>query len=305
VFEEPAFTYERRRRGRDRRAAGLVAVLALQCSAPTWAVRPIAFGLRQPPAFDSLDAYEAFYEIDGYQLLLSPSPDMAGATILDSADLPDSVLDEFGLPRIGEDGIAWVTVEGSDADLYAAARAYNLAGLSPLSNVGFHPADGVSPPPDPSPDPTPAPVPEPPGPEGDVLREIIDGYEGLSELVLDLERDFRAHVSAARTQEEYLGGYATIFEARILPRLGALDLDAYRDRPALSKRDREAYRTLARYERKVKKLGALLRVRSRRAELDPATKERLLQTLSRRATELMASIDRRIAQHEQQLHQIP
>jgi hypothetical protein len=288
---------------------GLLAALAFQCSSSAWAVRPIPFALQQPPGFASLDNYEAFYEVDGYQFLLSASPDMAAATIVDSADLPDAMLDEFGLPRMGADGIARITIEGSDEDVYRAVRAYSVAGVSPISNVVLYPRDGVSPPPAPPPAPPPDPPLPPAGdpedPEGAVLLEAIDKYESLSGMILELDRDFRAHVSAVQTRDDYLGGYATIFESAYLPRLGALDLDAFRDLPELTKRDRKAYQTLARYDKKFRKLGAILRVRQRQVNLDSATKEKLLRTFSRRVTELVGSIDRRIAQLEQRLDQMP
>jgi hypothetical protein len=272
-------------------------------------VRPIPFALQQPSGFGSIDDYEAFYEIDGYEFLLSASPDMAAATLVDSADLPDTMLDEFGLPRVGEDGVVRVTIEGADEDVYKAVRAYSVAGVSPLSNVVLEPGDEVAPPP-PPPDP---PAPEPPlppvgvpdDPEGEVLLEVIDTYESLSGMILDLDRDFRAHVGAAQTRDDYVAGYAAIFESAYGPRLDALDLDAYRGRSGLTKRDRKAYQTLARYDKKVRKLAAFLRVPPRPLDLDPATKEKLLRTFSRRVTELMGSIDRRIAQHEQRLDQLP
>jgi hypothetical protein len=111
-------------------------------------------------------------------------------------------------------------------------------------------------------------------------------------------------VSAVRTRDDYLGGYATIFESAYLPRLGALDLDAFRDLPELTERDREAYQTLARYDKKVRRLGALMRVRPRRVDLDSVTKEKLLRIFSRRVTKLVGRIDRRIARHERALDQM-
>ncbi len=293
----------------NRLVAGLLSALALHCASSAWAVRPIPFALQQPAGFASLDDYEAFYEIDGYQFLLSASPDMAAATIVDSADLPAAMLDEFGLPRVGGDGVVRITIEGSDEDVYRAVRAYSAAGVSPVSNVVLYPGEGSPPPPAPPPPPPPdpplPPVGVPEDPEGAVLLEVIDKYESLSGMILELDRDFRAHVGAVQTRDDYLGGYATIFESDYLPRLGALGLDAFRARPELTKQDRKAYQTLARYEKKVRKLGALLRVRPKHVDLDAATKEKLLRTFSRRVTELVGSIDRRIALHERHLDQLP
>jgi hypothetical protein len=286
----------------------VLAALAFHWASSAWAVRPIFFAFQQSAGFASVEEYEAFYEIDGYLFLLSPSPDMAEASVVDSFDLPDAMLDEFGLPRVGGDGTIRISVEGSDEDVYKAIRAYSGDQVSPPSNVVLQPRHGAPGRPRAVPEPPAGPAGQDPGvpadPEGSGLREIIDAYESLSSMLLDLERDFEAHLGAARTRDDYLRGYATIFESAYLPRLDALDLDARQARPELAERDRREYRNLARDARKVRKLAAILHVAPKDAELDATTKERLRRTFSRKVTKLLRSIDRRIARQERRLDEM-